>query len=113
MPSIFNRGQDGFWAYADPDSDIDYGLTCWAENETFTDVDWEITDAGSPTPSLHDEAINAAPVTIEGTEYGIGKVASVWITNLTAGQTYTVTAHATLSGGGRDDRSFQLICRER
>ena len=113
MPSIFQRNAAGFWAYADPDSDIDYGVTCWAEDETFASATWEIDPGGSPGPALHDDTINAAPVTIEGETYAIGKVASVWVSGMTAGQTYTITLHAVFSGGGRDDRSFQLICRER
>lgn len=112
MSSIFRLGDDGYYANADPNSDLDYGITCWMEGETFSSASWSISPSGSPGPVLHDSEINAAAVTIDGTEYAIGKVASVWVSGPIAGETYTVTLEAVFSGGGRDRRSFQLICAD-
>lgn len=112
MSSIFRLGDDGYYANADPDSDLDYGITCWIEDQTFTSAAWSISPTGSPGPTLHDSEINAVAITIDETEYAAGKVASIWVSGPIAGITYTVTLDAQFSGGGRDSRSFQLICAD-
>lgn len=114
MPSIFRRDyQLGWMAPADPDSDLDYGIACWYEGVTFVSVTWSIAGGGSPGPVLHDDTINGEAIVKDGVTYPAGTVASVWITQLPAGQVCTVTAHATFSDGSVDDRSFRLAVEER
>lgn len=111
MPSIFKRDASGLYAYHDPAGDLIYGVESWLEDLTFTSADWAITDAGSPSPSLHGKQINGVAVTVGGVTYAAGLIASTYITGLTVGQTYTVVINAVFSSGERDRRSFRLICR--
>lgn len=109
MKSEFKRDKDGFYALHDPGADIDYSWPSWIEGATFVSVTWSITGSGT----LHGAQINSAPVSVGGVDYAAGEVASVFVTGLTAGITYTVTARATFSGAQVDERSFRLVCVDR
>lgn len=108
MTTLFKRDVNGFYAYQDPDADLDYSVSSWIEGATFVTVNWTITGTGS----VHSAQINSQAVTVDEVDYDVGELASVFVSSLTAGETYTVNAHATFSGGQTDDRSFRLICRE-
>lgn len=113
MPSLFRRNAAGaLFAYHDPDADVIYGITTWKEGRTFSAVSWSITDAGSPSPSTHTPGINAVAIDIDGETFAAGEVATVWVTGLTAGQTYTLRLHATFDDGQVDDRSVSLVCTQ-
>jgi hypothetical protein len=111
MPSVFQQDDLGYWAKADPDSELDYSVVSWLEGLLFLDVAWSIAPAVAGVP--YDEFINPVPVTIDGVEYAAGQVAGVWVKDLTVGVVYTLTAHATFTGNRIDDRSFRLRCVER
>jgi hypothetical protein len=99
------------FVYADPDSDMDYSISCWVAGVIFTNVVWSISP--NVVGALYNQTINNAPVTIDGVDYASGKIATSWIKGLTSGIDYTVTVHATFSGGQVDDRSFIVKCRAR
>ena len=111
MPTAFLHDSLGPFVRADPASDLDYSVTVWLKGLIFTAVTWELSPP--VTGALHSPSINAAPVIIDGFTYAIGEVATTFVKNLVAGNTYTLTAHATLTGGRLDDRSFRLKCEER
>jgi len=118
MPSIFRRNAAGvYYTTHDPNADLIYGITSWIEGRTFATAPganvWDITESGSPSPSLHNSAINAVAVVLDGVTYEIGEVATTWVTGLVAGVTYTLTLHATFDDGQRDDRSVSLVCSQR
>ena len=118
MPSIFRRNAAGvYYTTHDPDADLIYGITSWIEGRTFATAlgacTWAITESGSPSPNLHNPVINAVPVVLDGVTYAIGEVATTWVTGLIAGVTYTLTLHATVDDGQRDDRSVSLVCSHR
>jgi hypothetical protein len=108
--SAYKRDSLGYYVEADPASDLDYALVCWQDGQTFSAVAWSIALGGAV---LHDPAVNSSPVTIDGVTYAVGMVATVWVKQMSVGQIYTVTCNATFSGGGRDERSFRIVCKER
>lgn len=113
MTSIFRRNKAGqFFAYHDPGADVIYGITTWIDGRTFSAVTWRITDTGSPSPELHDSAINGAAMVLDGVTYAAGEVATVWARGLSVGSSYTLTLRATFSDGQIDERSVTLICQE-
>lgn len=113
MPSIFRRNRAGnYVAYHDPAADVIYGITTWIDGRIFSALAWRITDSGSPSPSLHDPAINAAAIVLDGVSYAAGEVATVWVRGLSAGVTYTLTLRATFDDGQIDERSVSLICQD-
>jgi hypothetical protein len=113
MPSAFKLGSDGTpYVLADPGSDLDYSVTSWLEGLAFIDVDWSVEPALAGG-SVYGDSLNAAPVIIDGVEYAIGYVASVFIKNMVAGQTYSVKASATFEGSRKDERTFLIQCVER
>lgn len=97
--------------YADPGTDIDYAVACWLADVIFTNVVWTMLPVLAPSP--YNQQINPAPVTIDGKLYDTGKVASAWVKNLVAGQSYVVNLAATFTGGRKDERSFKIVCKER
>lgn len=110
MPSQFVKNDLGEDLIdVDPHSDQDYSITSWMEGLIFTAIDWEVAPTG---PVLYNSQINAAPLTIGGVVYAIGKVASIWIKTLEAGKEYRVTLKATFTGNRKDDKSFILKCRQ-
>ena len=111
MPTAFLQDEFGAYIEADPGADIDYSVTCWVEGLIFTAATWEIVPTVASVP--YNSQINAAPVTIDGVTYAIGKVASAWIKDLIAGVQYSVTVHATFTGGRKDDRTFRIKCKQK
>jgi len=109
MPSSFLVDDLGNYVLADPQSDLDYSITCWIEGVIFVSAIWTITPAG---PTVHDPSINGSPVTIDGIQYATGKVATAWITGLELGKEYVVTVEGTFSGGQVDQRSFRIRCQQ-
>lgn len=113
MPSIFRRNRAGnYFAYHDPGADVIYGITTWIEGRLFSSLAWRITDTGSPSPELHDSAINAVAMVLDGVTYAAGEVATVWARGLSVGVTYTLTLRATFDDGQIDERSVSLICQD-
>lgn len=108
MPSMFKRTGDAWVADAAAGSNARWGLTSWVEGATFSSVEWAVTPSG---PTLASPQINADPVVIDGRTYAAGRMASVKVSGMTAGTTYTVTATATLSNGDVDARSFKLAVK--
>jgi hypothetical protein len=112
MPSAFRIDKDGVPIIdADPDSELDYSITSWLEGLLFTGVDWELSPEVADVP--YNDSINADAVTIDGVEYAAGEVATVWLKDLSAGQTYTLRCRATFTGSRIDDRTIKIRCRER
>lgn len=109
MASAFKKDEIGDYIEADPGSDLDYSVTTWLEGLSFVSATWVITPnvAGSP----YNESVNVAPVTIDGVQYAVGKVASAWIKGLTAGVEYLVEVKAVFTGNRKDERSFRIRCR--
>jgi hypothetical protein len=83
----------------DPDAVLDYGLD-WSKWLTSGD------DLDSATWTIPDGLT-------EDTSAIVGKVATVWIRGGTAGESYLLTCHVVTTGGREDDRSIQLVCRDR
>ncbi len=118
MISAFQRDAAGWWVYADPSSDLDYGIALkdWLQaGEVVSAAAWTV-----PAGVLkHDEAINAAPITDKtGVVHPIGTVASVWLKpdiGAVVGTGYTVTCRLTTSSlpPRIDERSFRLVITER
>lgn len=111
MPTAFKSDDLGPYIDADPDSDLEYSITCWLEGVIFTNLSWSISPAVTNVP--YNPQINPAPVVIDGVTYNTGKIASCWIKSLEAGKEYVVTLHATFSGNRIDDRSFRIKCLNR
>ena len=84
----------------DPDAVLDYKVdwsTWLAEiSDTIATSSWDV-----PTGLTEDSDEN------NETE------AVVWLSGGTAGQTYTVTNHIVTAGGREDDRSFQIVVKDR
>lgn len=113
MPSAFViDNTEGLPAIeCDPDSDLDYAITSWLEGMDFLSVVFAIDPTG---PVIYNSQVNDAPMTIDGVDYAIGKLAMAWIRGpFTAGATYRVTISGTFTGNRKDDRSFLLKCKER
>jgi len=112
MPSQFIKndlGED--MVVVDPDSDVDYTISCWMEGLFYTAIDWQISPSVGPV--IYNFQINGAPVTINGVTYAAGKLASLWIKTLADGQEYRVTLKATFTGNRKDDKSFIIQCRHK
>lgn len=110
MTTLFRRNEQGLYAFQDPAADLDYAIPCWIEDATFVAVSWAIT--GAPSGVVHSPQINGDVVTVDEVAYAAATLASVFVTGLASGTTYTVTAHAVFSGGQTDERSFRLICKD-
>lgn len=118
MISAFQRDAAGWWVYADPSSDLDYGLALkdWLQaGEMISSATWSVPLG----ILLHDAAINAAPITDKaGVTHPIGTVASAWLKpdiGAVVGIAYTVTCRITTSSTPPrvDERSFRLVILER
>lgn len=117
MVSVFHSDGAGFWAYADPSSDLDYGLALkdWLQaGETISSATWSV-------PSdilLHDAAINAAQFTDKsGVVHPAGTVASAWLkpdASAVVGASYEVTCRFTTTSSPPriDERSFRLVIKQ-
>lgn len=112
MPSAFKLGKDGKpFVEADPGSDLDYSLPSWLDGLAYSGLPtWTISPPVTGIP--YNRSLNASPVTIDGVLYEANFVATAWIKDLAAGQTYTVNVAATFAGGRKDERSFKIVCKE-
>lgn len=85
----------------DPDAVLDYSLN-WSE--------W--VPAG-------DEIVNASAtaspsgLTVDSCDVDEGDITTVWLSGGEAGTTYTVVVHVTTDAGREDDRSIQIVVKER
>jgi len=111
MSSAFLEDTYGPYIEVDPDSDLDYSLTCWIEGVVFTAIAWELSP--DIIGAVYNSQINNSPVVIDGISYDTGKVATAFVKTLVPGVTYILTLHATFTAGRKDDRSIRLICKER
>lgn len=111
MTTAFKTDDLGPYVEADPNSDLDYSITCWLEGVSFESLNWIISPEVPGVP--YNPQINAAPVEIDGVSYSAGKVASCWIKGLQEGLEYLVTLQATFTGGRKDDRSFRVKCLQK
>lgn len=83
----------------DPNARLDYAVdwSSWlSDGETISDSDWTV-----PAGIVEDD-----------TDVTTTK-ATVWLTGGTAGQSYAVTNRITTSDGRIDDRSIQIVVRDR
>lgn len=112
MPSAFKLGKDGKpYVEADPGSDLDYSLPSWLEGVAYNGLPtWTITPAVAGVP--YNRSLNTEQVEIDGVTYEVNFVATAWIKDLVAGQTYLVNVAANFVGGRKDERSFNIVCKE-
>lgn len=82
----------------DPQAILDYSVdwTLWLDDDTISASAW-VVSAGLVVTSQ-----------VETT-----KVATVWISSGTAGQTYSVTNRITTASGRVDERTFSIIVRHK
>jgi len=93
----------------DPDAVLDYGFD-WNPSD-LPDDDLPYLVAGEIIISSSWEA-NDAGVVIDIDTFS-DTVTTVWLSGGTVGETYTLTNHIETSAGREDDRSFDVIVKER
>ena len=89
---------DGGARLKDPHATLDYGVdwATWLGADTIASVTW-VVPAGLTLVSQSNTTT----------------VAYVWLSGGTAGTTYQVVCRVTTAGGRIDDRTLELICKER
>jgi len=82
----------------DPDAELPYGFNweTWLGSDTLSGSTWIMPSGLNEESSTYSDTATA-----------------IWISGGTAGQVYRVTNRVTFTGGGGDDRSFLVDCKER
>lgn len=93
------RGNDWYAPPIDPHEEKDYQLTLTKllGVDTIASVTWEAT---------------SGITIVTGKNTNTTTTATVWLSDGTAGQVYTITAKIITAQGRQFDRSFKLVCRE-
>lgn len=115
--TAFRRDALGDWIFADPDSDLDYGIALkdWlATGETIASAVWTVPVG----VTKHDEFINVTPIVDAcGVTHPAGTVALVFLRPSAAvvGQDYEIRCRFTTTSTPPrvDDRSFRLRIAQR
>ncbi len=89
---------DGGARLKDPHATLDYGVdwSAWLGADTIESVAWSVPAGLTKTAESNTDT-----------------VAYVWLSGGTAGTTYQVVCRVTTTGGRTDDRTLELICKER
>ena len=82
----------------DPNAILDYSIdwTEWLSTDTISNVSWTVP-AGITSPSASNTT----------------KIATVWLSGGTAGQSYDLLCRITTAGGRTDDRTITITVRNR
>lgn len=92
----------------DPQAILDYTLD-WSKQLVEDDILVQTHFTPDSGLSILSENITDSTI-VDG---GSDKAATAWILGGIAGQTYNVTCHITTQGGRQDDRTFQIVVKEK
>jgi hypothetical protein len=82
----------------DPDAVLDYSIdwSGWLDGDAIVTSTWSV----------------AGGITIDSTT-NTSTVATVWLSGGSAGRSYKIVNHIVTSGGREDDRTLEIVVRER
>lgn len=113
MKSAFEKDNKGYFAYQDPDEDLDWTFDFKDDDEPALRDDEEIAAVEEMILTRVD-GVAIAGTELHDPEFDAGK-AKTFVRNLVLGKTYNLecTIRTTAVPPRKFSRSFRLICKER